>query len=135
MNACVKYEIGTREADTEETMAEPLYFALDLKDDAALIARYKAWHAPGAVPAAINRSIRDAGIEKLEIFLVGNRMVMALTPGPDFDGAKKAAADAADPEVQAWETLMWDFQQALPFAQPGEKWLPMQRIYALSDQP
>ena len=135
MNACVKYEIGTREADTEETMAEPLYFALDLKDDAALIERYKAWHAPGQVPAAINRSIREAGIAALEIFLVGNRMVMALTPGPDFDAAKKAAADAADPDVQAWETLMWDFQQALPFAQPGEKWLPMQRIYALSDQP
>ena len=116
-------------------MSDTLYFALDLKDDAALIERYKAWHAPGAVPAAINRSIREAGIEKLEIFLVGNRMVMALTPGPDFDAAKKAAADAADPDVQAWEELMWTFQQALPFAQPGEKWLPMQKIYALSAQP
>ncbi len=116
-------------------MSDTLYFALDLKDDAALIERYKAWHAPGAVPAAINRSIRQAGIEKLEIFLVGNRMVMALTPGPDFDAAKKAAADAADPDVQAWEELMWTFQQALPFAQPGEKWLPMQKIYALSAQP
>ena len=115
-------------------MAETLYLALDLKDDPALIERYKAWHAPGQVPAAINRSIREAGIEKLEIFLVGNRMVMALTPGPDFDAAKKAAADAADPDVQAWEALMWTFQQALPFAQAGEKWLPMQRIYALSDQ-
>ncbi len=116
-------------------MSDTLYFALDLKDDAALIERYKAWHAPGAVPVAINRSIRQAGIEKLEIFLVGNRMVMALTPGPDFDAAKKAAADAADPDVQAWEELMWTFQQALPFAQPGEKWLPMQKIYALSAQP
>ena len=115
-------------------MTETLYFALDLKDDAALIERYKAWHAPGQVPAAINRSIRDAGIEALEIFLVGNRMVMALTPGPGFDAAKKAAADAADPDVQAWEDLMWTFQQALPFAKPGEKWLPMQRIYALSAQ-
>ena len=118
----------------EDPMTETLYFALDLKDDPALIERYKAWHAPGAVPAAINRSIREAGIDKLEIFLAGNRMVMALTPGPDFDAAKKAAADAANPDVQAWEDLMWTFQQALPFARPGEKWLPMQRIYALSEQ-
>jgi L-rhamnose mutarotase len=116
-------------------MTQTLYFALDLKDDAALIERYKAWHAPGAVPAAITRSIRDAGIESLEIFLVGNRMMMALTPGPAFDGARKAAADAADPDVQAWEDLMWTFQQALPFAKPGDKWLPMQRIFALSEQP
>jgi L-rhamnose mutarotase len=122
-------------SEQEETMIETLYFALDLKDEAALIERYKAWHAPGAVPAAINRSIRAAGIEKLEIFLAGNRMVMALTPGPGFDAAKKAAADAADPDVQAWEELMWTFQQALPFAEPGEKWLPMHRIYALSEQP
>ena len=115
-------------------MTETLYFALDLKDDLALIERYKAWHAPGEVPEAINRSIRESGIETLEIFLVGNRMVMALTPGPDFDAAKKAAADATDPDVQAWEALMWTFQQALPFAKPGEKWLPMHRIYALSEQ-
>ena len=116
-------------------MAETLYYALDLKDDPALIERYKAWHAPGQVPDAINRSIRDAGIDALEIFLVGNRMVMALRPGPDFDAAKKAAADAASADVQAWEELMWTFQQALPFAAPGEKWLPMQKIYALSAQP
>jgi L-rhamnose mutarotase len=115
-------------------MTETLYFALDLKDDTALIERYKAWHAPGQVPEAVNRSIRDADIEALEIFLVGNRLVMALKPGPGFEAAKKAAADAENPDVQAWEDLMWTFQQALPFAKPGEKWLPMQRIYALSEQ-
>ncbi len=115
-------------------MTETLYYVLDLKDDPILIERYKAWHAPGGVPAAINRSIRDAGIDRLEIFLAGNRLMMALTPGAGFDAAKKAAADAADPEVQAWEALMWTFQQALPFASPGEKWLPMHRIYDLNAQ-
>ena len=111
-----------------------LYYALDLKDDPALIERYKAWHAPGAVPAAINASMRDHGIAELEIFLAGNRMVMVLTPGPGFDPAGKAAFDAASPEVQAWETLMWEFQQALPFAPSGEKWVAMERVYALSEQ-
>ncbi len=114
--------------------AEKIYYLLDLKDDPDLIARYKAWHAPGAVPVAINASIRNAGIEALEIFLVGNRMMMCLTPGPRFDPVAKAAADAASPEVQDWEALMWEFQQALPFAAPGQKWLPMERIYALSEQ-
>ncbi len=114
---------------------QKLYYVLDLKDDAASIERYRAWHAPGAVPAAINWSMRDFGVAELEIFLAGNRMVMVLTPGDDFDAEKKAAADAVNPEVQKWERLMWQFQQALPFARPGEKWLAMERIYALSDQP
>lgn len=115
-------------------LSEKRVYALDLKDDPALIARYRQWHAPGQVPAAINDSIRRAGIAALEIYLVGNRLFMILTPGPDFDPVAKAEADAANDEVQAWETLMWDFQRALPFAAPGEKWLPMERIYALNEQ-
>ena len=112
----------------------PIYYLLDLKDDAAAIEAYKKWHAPDCVPAAVTRSIRDAGIEALEIYLLGNRMMMVLTPGPDFDAAAKAVADACNPDVPAWEELMWRFQQPLPFAKPQEKWLPMQRIYSLSEQ-
>ncbi len=113
---------------------EKLYYALDLKDDPVLIEGYKHWHAPGRVPKAVNDSIRSAGIESLEILMCGNRMVMILTPGPDFDPEAKARADAANPDVQAWEDLMWTFQQALPFAAPGQKWVPMHKIYDLSEQ-
>lgn len=116
------------------TQPEKQVFALDLKDDPALIERYKQWHAPGQVPVAINASMHAAGIEALEIYLVGNRMMMILTPGPNYDASAKAAADAASEDVQAWEKLMWDFQQALPFAAPGQKWLPMERIYSLAEQ-
>jgi len=108
-----------------------LYYVLDLKDDPDLIARYRQWHAAGQVPDAVVRSIREADISGLEIFLAGNRLVMALTPGPRFDAAAKAAADAANPEVQAWEALMWSFQQALPFAAPGQKWVAMEKIFDL----
>ena len=114
---------------------DKLCYALDLKDDPDLITRYRAWHAAGQVPPAINASIRKAGIEALEIYLAGNRLFMILTPGLGYDPAAKAAADATDPEVQAWEALMWQFQQALPFAPPGEKWQVMTPIYRLADQP
>jgi L-rhamnose mutarotase len=119
---------------TGEIPLSPLYLLLDLKNDPELIERYRAWHAPHAVPPAVTKSIRDAGIEDLEIYLVGNRMMMVLTPGPNFNPAEKASADLANPDVQAWENLMWEFQQALPFAQSGEKWLAMERIYALGEQ-
>ena len=112
-----------------------LCYAIDLKDDPALIARYRQWHAPGGPPPAINASIRAAGIEALEIFLTGNRLFMIMEVGDAFSAPAKAAADAADPLVQDWETLMWSFQQGLPWSAPGEKWVPCERIYALSEQP
>lgn len=108
---------------------------LDLKQDAALIEEYRRWHRPGAVPAAVVASIRSSGIEEMEIYQRGDRLVMMMKTGPDFDPAAKAAADAADPEIVAWETLMSRLQQPLPDAAAGEKWLPAERIFALSDQP
>lgn len=108
---------------------------LDLKDDPELIARYRAWHAPGEPPQSVIDSIRAAGIEEMEIFLSGNRLVMLMQVRPGFSPQAKAAADAADPEVRAWEELMNAFQQPVPWAAPGEKWVPVERIFALSEQP
>ena len=110
-------------------------FALDLADDPELIEQYKTWHAPGGPPSAVNRSIRAADVRELEIWLTGNRLFMIMEVGPAFDPAAKAQADAADPDVQAWEKLMWEFQRPLPWAKPDEKWVAMDRIYALSEQP
>jgi L-rhamnose mutarotase len=28
---------------------------------------------------------------------------------------------------------MWRFQQPLPFAKPGEKWVPMRRMFSLKE--
>jgi len=107
---------------------------LDLKDEPELIAAYEAHHAPGAVPDAIVRSIRAAGIEEMEIHRCGNRLVMLMETRPVFDPQAKAAADAADPAVVAWEELMDRYQQRLPWAPAGVKWLEADRIFALSEQ-
>jgi L-rhamnose mutarotase len=106
---------------------------LDLIDDAAAIAEYEHWHAPGNVPAAVLASIRAAGIEEMEIFRTGTRLVMTMAVTPDFDPAAKAAADAADPDVVAWEARMGQFQRALPAAPDGSRWTPMPRIFRLGD--
>ncbi|MGI9158744.1 MAG: L-rhamnose mutarotase, partial [Saprospiraceae bacterium] len=47
----------------------------------------------------------------------------------DFSFEKKSAIDANNKTVQEWETLMWNYQQALPWAKVGEKWVEMKRIY------
>jgi len=108
---------------------------LDLVDDAELIAEYRHWHRPGGIPSEIAAAIRAAGVEEMEIFQRDDRMVMLMRTGPGFDPAAKAAADAADPATMAWERLMSRFQKPLASAKSGEKWLPAERIFALSQQP
>lgn len=102
---------------------------LDLKDDPQLIAEYKGYHEK--IWPEITESIRESGIEDMEIYLLGTRMFMIMEVNESFSFEKKAKADRANPKVQEWEELMWRFQQALPQARPGEKWLPMERIFKL----
>jgi L-rhamnose mutarotase len=103
--------------------------ALDLKDDPQLIAEYRRHHMN--VWPEIAQSHRDAGIENLELYLLGNRMFMIMEVNDEFSFDAKARADRINSKVQKWEELMWRFQQALPQAKPGEKWLLMERIYSL----
>lgn len=103
--------------------------ALDLKDDAQLINEYKEYHRK--VWPEIISSIKNAGIEVLNIYNTGNRMFMIIEADETFSFEKKSSMDAANPKVQEWETLMWKFQQALPWAKPGEKWILMEKIFEL----
>jgi L-rhamnose mutarotase len=103
--------------------------ALDLKNDPALIAEYEAYHK--AVWPEILESITSSGIQVLDIYRTGNRMFMIIEATDDFSFDKKAAMDQSNPIVQKWEELMWTFQQAVPGAEPGEKWKLMDKIFSL----
>ena len=103
---------------------------LDLKDDPKLIAEYRKYHEN--IWQEIAQSLRDAGIEDMEIHLLGTRMFMIMEVSERFSFPAKAEADRNNPQVQQWEQLMWRFQQPLPQANPGEKWLLMERIFKLS---
>ena len=104
-------------------------FTLDLKDDPALITEYRKHHEK--IWPEITESIKNSGIVDMEIYLLGTRMFMIMEVNESFSFEKKEKADQHDPKVQEWEKLMWKFQQALPQAKPGEKWLLMERIYKL----
>lgn len=102
---------------------------LDLKDSSKLIAEYEQLHE--RVWPEIKESITSSGIERMEIYRFSNRLCMIMEVNDSFSFEKKAKADAANTKVQAWETLMWKFQQPVPGSKPGEKWVLMDKIFEL----
>lgn len=103
--------------------------AVDLINDPELIRVYEEWHRN--VWPEILDSIRSAGIEQMEIYRLQNRLFMIMEVNEQFSFEAKARADAENEKVQEWENLMWNFQQSLPFAKPGEKWVLMEQIFSL----
>jgi L-rhamnose mutarotase len=101
--------------------------ACDLKNDPALIAEYEKYHQ--AVWPEVLQSLQDAGIRRMEIFRTGNRLTMLIDTTGDFSFERKANMDNANPKVQAWEKIMGTFQDQLPHAPAGVKWLPMEKIF------
>jgi L-rhamnose mutarotase len=102
---------------------------LDLKDDPKLIAEYKRYHE--MIWPEITRSIKNSGIEDMEIYLLGTRMFMIIDVNESFSFEAKTRADQLNPRVQEWERLMGTFQKSLPQANPDEKWVLMERVFKL----
>jgi L-rhamnose mutarotase len=113
-------------------------FALDLRNDAVAIESYKHWHRPGGPPAEVTRSLREAGIVALDIYLVGNRLFMIMESDPSAASGVRSTDGSDNPHVQAWEALMSELQQDLPFPKSDSssgKWQLLEHIYSLAEQP
>ncbi len=113
-------------------MSNRYCFALDLKDEPALIKEYIKYHSPDAVWPEVLESIKISGVEKLDIYLIGNRLFMIMNVNDSFSFEAKAQADINNEKVVAWEELMWTFQQRLPWAKGDEKWLLMENVFSLN---
>lgn len=103
---------------------------LDLIPNEQLIAEYEEMHRK--VWPEIIESITSAGIEDMEIYRTGNRLFMIMEVNDEFSFDHKSAMDAGNEKVQEWELLMWKYQQAVPGAKPGEKWIMMDKIFELN---
>jgi L-rhamnose mutarotase len=110
-------------------MSQRYCLTLDLKNDPKLIAEYCRYHEK--VWPEITASIKAAGIQDMEIYLLGTRLFMIMEVNGSFSFEKKAETDRWNATVQEWEELMWKFQQAVPEVTPGEKWVKMKRIFKL----
>ncbi|WP_294735948.1 L-rhamnose mutarotase [uncultured Pseudomonas sp.] len=107
--------------------------ALDLIDDEALIAEYQQLHQ--RIWPAVAEHLRGQQIVEMQIWRLGTRLFMVMDTAAGFSFEALDQAARANPEVQAWETLMWRFQAPTPWTDPGGKWQPLTQIFSLTDQP
>ncbi len=103
--------------------------ALDLRDDPALVERYKREHAQ-AWPAVTAR-LREIGVTEMRIFLLGRRMFMYCETRDGFDPAVDFARSTDDPTYRTWDELMRTMQQPVPEAKPDEWWAMMELVFDL----
>lgn len=109
-------------------MSRRVCFALDLVDDAELIAAYEAAHQPGAVWPEVIQGIRASGYDSMEIWRAGDRLFLIAEVSDDWPRPIATELEQAD---QRWQAAMDRFQRRLAFAQEGEKWVPLHRIFSL----
>ena len=66
----------------------------------------------------------------MEIYRLGTRMFMVMEVN-QLSFPAKVLAEQSNAKVAEWEALRSRFQQSLPQAKGGEKWLAMTRIFKL----
>lgn len=120
--------------DTVTVEKEPRRYvlALDLKDDSALIAEYEKHHEN--VWPEILKAIDTVGIREMEIYRTGTRLVMIMEVSEDFTFQRMDRYMSNLEKNQEWEELMWKYQKPLPWAEEGQKWIRMKKIFTFSEQ-
>lgn len=103
--------------------------ALDLVDDPASIARYRAHHE--RVWPEVVRALHEAGVTSMQIYLLGSRLFMVFEAREGFDPARDYQKYAADPRCAEWDSLMRTFQRKAPGAPDQGWWAPMELIFEL----
>ncbi len=104
---------------------------MELKDDPQLIALYRKAHSREEAWQEILDGIRQVGILEMEIYILGNRLVMIVETPLDFEWDEAMARLATLPRQQEWEQHVAQFQQCAAEATSDEKWQLMERMFHL----
>jgi L-rhamnose mutarotase len=106
---------------------------VNLKNDPSILAAYRRHHE--RVWPEVLQSLREAGIERMDIHLLGRQLVMVVELSDGLDVRRAFAAHrASSPRVAEWECLMKSLQEPSPLATDGEWWTVMEPVFCLEDQ-
>ncbi len=104
---------------------------LELTDNPELIKEYRKWHSEEHHWKEIRDGIRAVGILEMEIYILGNKLVMIVDTPVDFDWDSAFARLATMPRQAEWEAFVAAFQGCEADAKSDEKWHMAERMFYL----
>ncbi|MBQ1828268.1 MAG: L-rhamnose mutarotase [Prevotella sp.] len=104
---------------------------LRIEDDPELMAQYRYWHSEEHHWKEIRDGIREVGILEMEIYMLGNQLVMIVDAPADFDWQEAMDRLATLPRQAEWEAFVARFQGCRADARSDEKWIEAERIFRL----
>ena len=104
---------------------------LTLRSDEEARREYIKWHSPEYHWKEIRDGIREVGILEMEIYILGNLLVMIVDAPEDFCWDEAMARLATLPRQAEWEAFVSQFQGCDADATSDEKWQMMERMFYL----
>ena len=92
---------------------------------------YIKWHSPEHNWKEIRDGIREVGILEMEIYILGNLLVMIVDAPEDFNWDEAMAQLATLPRQAEWEAFVSQFQGCSANATSDEKWQMMELMFFL----
>lgn len=111
-------------------MSRRYVLTVNLKDDPAVVDVYTRHHRE--VWPEVQASLGRVGVEQMDIYLLGRRLVMVveMRDGLDYRAAFRTHA-ASSQRVAEWERLMQSLQEPPAEAREGEWWTAMEPVFHL----
>ena len=104
---------------------------LELRSNEEARREYIKWHSKEYSWKEIRDGIREVGILDMEIYILGNMLVMIVDTPLDFDWDTAMARLATLPRQAEWEAFVSQFQGCSADATSDEKWQMMERMFYL----
>lgn len=103
---------------------------INLKDGPGIVDTYRQHHRH--VWPEVQQSLLRFGVQRMDIHLLGRRLVMVveMRDGLDYRDAFRAHS-ASSPRVAQWEHLMKSLQEPAPEAAADEWWAVMEPVFHL----
>lgn len=104
---------------------------LEISNDSELMAQYRYWHSEEHHWYEICEGIKAVGILEMELYMLGNKLMMVVDAPADFNWQEAMDRLATLPRQAEWEAFVAKFQGCNADARSDEKWQPMERIFHL----
>lgn len=103
---------------------------LNLKNDPEIIKQYKAFHQNAWQETLTG--LKAVGITKMNIYLIGRRLFMAMETVDTFDIENDFPRYLEEhPKCKEWDELMRTLQEPVNEAKPHEWWALMEPVFEL----